>query len=70
MRINYNELLLLKEELYIYKGDKLLVENIAGRINNFYFRNKVELVLMVLKLYEYFLDRKDYILKNNSTIDV
>lgn len=67
MRINYNELLLLKEELYIYKGDKLLVENIAGRINNFYFRNKVELVLMVLKLYEYFLDRKDYILKNNST---
>lgn len=68
MRINYNELLLLKEELYIYKGDKLLVENIAGRINNFYFRNKVELVLMVLKLYEYFLDRKDYILKNNSTI--
>lgn len=68
MRINYNELLLLKEELYIYKGDKLLVENIAGRINNFYFRNKVELVLMVLKLYEYFLDRKDYILKKNSTI--
>jgi hypothetical protein len=67
MRINYNEQLLLKEELYIYNMDKLEVDRIAERINNFYFRSKAELILVLLKFYEYFLDKKDYILKRNST---
>ena len=70
MRINYNKLLLVKEDLYSYKTDKLIVDRIAKRINNFYFRNKVELIFVLLKFYEYFLDCKDYILTSNKTLFV
>ena len=68
MRINYNEILLLKEELYIHNNDRLLTADIARRINDFYFRSKAELILVLLKFYEYFLDKKDHILKINNTI--
>ena len=68
MRINYNGPLLLKEELYIYNSDRFLSADIARRINNFYFRSKVELILVLLKFYAYFLDGKDYIFKKNKDI--
>ena len=68
MRINYNKLLLLKEELNIYNNDRLLMADTARRINDFYFRSKAELILVLLKFYEYFLDKKDQILERNDII--
>lgn len=56
MRINYNKPLLLKEELNIYNNDRLLTVDTARRINDFYFRNKAELILVLLKFYESFLE--------------
>lgn len=68
MRINYNKPLLLKEELNIYNNDRLLTVDTARRINDFYFRNKAELILVLLKFYESFLDKKDQIIKRGDTI--